>query len=531
MSNFKREEGDQKLTRAMEKFLKGMIAILSGYDLGFLREYTQKQGEQSLIESLQLLKDSPLGPKHIFVAFVAGSLAFSMAHRGDDVAAEPYLRECLNIIEERVGLAHPKLDRVVLPYAQLLIRQHKDRQASDLLERFVAARKKRFGDEHLQVANALVVCAIVRPESSPETDRMLRRALRIYQRALPIKGRDSRYFYAMCLTQLSEIALYFRRHPVEAEKYLRTAWEVVQPMGAVAAADRALLQNHLGRALYEQARYAEAETALRRAIQLTPDYLHANRNLGHVLRARKHLAEAEVIYRKVIALKPDLADAFNDLGTTLYDRGRFTESLAAFRRGHELGSKQFLNWARAAARLSELEDKLPAIVQGGASAANAAEAIALASLCRQYKNRPAAAARLYAEAFTADPKLAADLNAQHRYSAACSAALAAAGQGEDARLLPDKTTALFRHWALRWLRDDLTAYTEITRRNNPLTSQFIEQRLVQWSSDPAFAAVHDPSALDRLPDNERAAWQSLWRDVEELAKRVTTTGAAREVAK
>ena len=41
-------------------------------------------------------------------------------------------------------------------------------------------------------------------------------------------------------------------------------------------------------------------------------------------------------------------------------------------------------------------------------------------------------ARLYAAAFAADPKLADDLKAGHRYNAACFAALAAAGQGEDA---------------------------------------------------------------------------------------------------
>jgi hypothetical protein len=56
-------------------------------------------------------------------------------------------------------------------------------------------------------------------------------------------------------------------------------------------------------------------------------------------------------------------------------------------------------------------------------------------MCQQpYQKHYAASARLYADAFTADAKLAADLNQQHRYNAACSAALTAAGQGEDARL-------------------------------------------------------------------------------------------------
>ena len=32
--------------------------------------------------------------------------------------------------------------------------------------------------------------------------------------------------------------------------------------------------------------------------------------------------------------------------------------------------------------------------------------------------------------------------------------------------------------------------------------------------------MRDPAALDRLPENERIAWQALWREVDELLSRV-----------
>jgi hypothetical protein len=32
-------------------------------------------------------------------------------------------------------------------------------------------------------------------------------------------------------------------------------------------------------------------------------------------------------------------------------------------------------------------------------------------------------------------------------------------------------------------------------------------------SDPDLASVRDPQALERLPENERDAWQALWLDV------------------
>ena len=205
--------------------------------------------------------------------------------------------------------------------------------------------------------------------------------------------------------------------------------------------------------------------------------------------------------------------------------GHFTESLVSYGRGHELGSKRrgwrypSLQWVRKTERLVELENKQPAILQGEASPASPGAVLALAQMCQQHKRRHVAA-RLYADAFAAEPKLAAEMQQQHRYNAACSAALAAAGQGEDARMLPDKAACMFRRWALRWLRDDLTAYAKLAEQNNTAVKQTIQQRLAHWRRDPDLASVREPQALDRLPENERAAWQELWHDVDELANRL-----------
>ena len=82
---------------------------------------------------------------------------------------------------------------------------------------------------------------------------------------------------------------------------------------------------------------------------------------------------------------------------------------------------------------------------------------------------------------------------------------------------------MFRHWALVWLRDDLTAYAKLAERNDPTVKQTIQQQLAHWRRDPDLASVHDAQALDRLPENERAAWRALWRDVDELAKKAEPT--------
>src|SRR5207244_644501 len=75
------------------------------------------------------------------------------------------------------------------------------------------------------------------------------------------------------------------------------------------------------------------------------------------------------------------------------------------------------------------------------------ESLDLATVCER-KRLNAAAARFSAEAFTADPKLADDLHAQHRYNAARAAAQAGAGRGEDAAKLDDAAKAKFRGQAL-----------------------------------------------------------------------------------
>jgi tetratricopeptide (TPR) repeat protein len=292
--------------------------------------------------------------------------------------------------------------------------------------------------------------------------------------------------------------------------------------------------NSLGTALLDTGQVDEAIAEYRQTIALDPREYKAHYNLGRSLREKGQLDEAIAEYRQTIAIQPKYAEAHCNLGLILLQQERLAEAVASLRRGHELGSKQpgwdypSLLWVRTAEQLVELETKLPGVLQGKAAPAKVSDTIRLAGMCQQPLKRFAASARLYANAFAAEPKLADDLQQQHRYNAACSAALAAAGQGKDARLLPDKVVTMFRRWTLDWLRADLTAFAKLAGQNNPAVKQAIQQRLAHWRQDPDLASLRDPQALDRLPDDERAAWQALWRDVDELAKRVVPTRGSKE---
>jgi serine/threonine-protein kinase len=168
----------------------------------------------------------------------------------------------------------------------------------------------------------------------------------------------------------------------------------------------------------------------------------------------------------------------------------------------------------------ELNAKLPQILKGQAKPANAVEQLVLADLCRQpFKKHYAAAIGFYAEAFAADPRLANNLQSQDRYNAACAAALAAAGKGEDAAKLDAKEQARLRQQALAWLQADLAAWTKVAEKGPAKAKAVVWQKMDHWQKDPDLAGVRDEAALAKLSDNERKAWQKLWADVDALLKR------------
>jgi hypothetical protein len=189
-------------------------------------------------------------------------------------------------------------------------------------------------------------------------------------------------------------------------------------------------------------------------------------------------------------------------------QGRFAESLAAFQRGHQLGTKQrdwkypSAQWVREAERLAALEAKLPTFLRGEVQPRDTAERLGLVGVC-QPKKLHAAAARLYAAAFAADFNLADDLGAAHRYNAACSAALAAAGQGEDAGKLDAGERARLRKQALDWLRADLSLRSKQLDSGQPAARAAAQQQLRHAQQDSALAGLRDKAALARLPAVEQ----------------------------
>jgi serine/threonine-protein kinase len=323
--------------------------------------------------------------------------------------------------------------------------------------------------------------------------------------------------------------------------------------------DLAQAHTNLGTTLFRQVRFGEAEAAHRKAIDLAPDFPDAHTNLGNALLAQYKYSEAEAAHRKAIGLKPDLAAAHHNLGTALYLQRKYGEAEAAFRKAIDLKPDyaearlglglvlmQQAQFQEAAASLKKASDllpvgnrnreqagqqlqqcqrllildaRLPLILKGTQKPANAAEQIEFGRLCI-LKKLYATAPRFFADAFALKPELAEELRTNHRYDAACSAALAGCGRGEDGAELSDAERARWRAQARVWLRADLDAWAKLLETSLAVDRAKVQKTLEWWRQDPDLAGLRDPDALAKLPPAERKECRRLWSDLDALLQRV-----------
>jgi serine/threonine-protein kinase len=170
-------------------------------------------------------------------------------------------------------------------------------------------------------------------------------------------------------------------------------------------------------------------------------------------------------------------------------------------------------------RLLVLEQKLPAVLRGEATPADAAEQLELAVACHN-KRFYAGAACLYAAAFAAEPRLVDQVGSGHRYHAACCAAQAGCGRGKDASQLDEKERARWRRQGQDWLRAELARHAERLQRDNPTNRRKVRLSLQRWLTDPRLAGVRGAQAIGRLPAGEREGWEKLWAEAEALQKKL-----------
>jgi tetratricopeptide (TPR) repeat protein len=315
----------------------------------------------------------------------------------------------------------------------------------------------------------------------------------------------------------------------------------------------------LGSALLDLGRPGDAITAYRRSIALEPKRTPAHHGLGNALLDLGRPEEAVAAYRKAIELDPKWAPAHYGLGEALHVQGHLDEAIAEVRQamildGEHVGLAPFKlgEFLRIAGRYGEAVDtlrrlrervkydpkrvkqvdvdlaliqrdaalapRLAAVLGGDDHPADTAERLEFARLASD-RRLHAAATRLYADAFAADPKLAEDRQAQHRYNAARAVAMAGCGVGNDDPPPGEAARAALRAQALDWLRAELVAWSKQIESGPPQGHLAVVQALQHWQVDADLTGVRTAESLARLSEAERVAWRALWADVDALLHR------------
>jgi serine/threonine protein kinase/Flp pilus assembly protein TadD len=290
----------------------------------------------------------------------------------------------------------------------------------------------------------------------------------------------------------------------------------------------------LARALCEKGSLEEAAQACQSALKISPEYSPAHNGLGCVLSKKGDWDGAIAEFQAALRFDPKDFQAHRNLANGLSMTGDREGAIREWRAGLQINSEDPQSHANLGVALGargELDEAIAELRRAVALKPDYAVArqnlskglVAKARLARE-KELYAAAARWYSEAFATQPALAKDLRPGPRRNAACCAALAACGQGQDAAVLNDKERARLRKQALDWLKGDLQAWSRLLDSKAEKAGPAVAQKMAQWLDDPGFAGLRGPEALARLPAAERADWQKLWQEVEALRQRATRQG-------
>jgi len=232
--------------------------------------------------------------------------------------------------------------------------------------------------------------------------------------------------------------------------------------------------------------------------------------------------EAIAEFREAMRLDGDhVGEAPFALGLALRAKRRYGAALNLFlelreRVGDEprLLERTQADWAKTE---QDARDALTVVIRGELTPKDAVEGLTFAYLAYQAK-RFGPSAWLFTEAFESNPKLVQDMTVQNRYNAACAAALAAAGKGDNKPPLTESERARWRKQALDWLKADLFHWATQVRSGPPQTESLVQQTLSHWKADTDLAGIRDEESLKSLPEADQKTCRSLWADVEALLR-------------
>ncbi len=262
-----------------------------------------------------------------------------------------------------------------------------------------------------------------------------------------------------------------------------------------------------GQVLLGEGMWEDAATAFRRVAPTS-----MNNNLGVALFRLGKLDDAATELQRYILLDNQEVRrrVFYQLSHVHYRLGKQEEADREIRVAAGLESPE------RAKRLSGSLDKLPAFLKGEYKPASVEAKLDLAEACL-YRGYNLACAKLYAELFSADPKLGDRIltgSSTYRYDAVCAAALVAGGQGDDVADLKESDRAKWRKQALEWLRDDLKFHNARVEADPQTLRGSMNSQLNHWRRDIDLVAIRAEADVAKMPESERQLARQLWAEVD-----------------
>jgi serine/threonine-protein kinase len=499
-----------------------------------------KKGDpKALQEALTLLRATVR--RHPHHANACGTLGLALVMQGDRAA----LREALTLLRPAVR-RHPKDTRLLNVLGMVWLKRGDARQAENVLRQawklrpegedicanLGAALLDKGGKAALREAVTILRPAVRRhPKSLPVLYNLgkalfrlggsenLNEATGVLRRAVTLAPKDGNL-----LATLGNLLLQKDHSPAELNEaigYLRRVVRI-EP-------DHFLANLGLFRAFVERDDEADVPEQLAALRRLRSSTDKANRSLlrpwsravvpyllkeGARLFVRERRKEAIACTREAVAWQADLKTEQRRQVQSLLDQGHLEEALAALRK-----AKVAVAVIRVCEKQLALDRKLSAIRRGTARPADGAERVALGLLCARWKRQYRAAAGFFADAFAVDAKLAEDPKTSNRYNAACYAALAAAGKGEDAAKLDARERARLRKQAVTWLRADLALWAQQAESGQPQALRLVEKKMKHWLKDADLAGLRDAVPMAKLPEEEQDTCRKLWAGVAALLKK------------
>jgi tetratricopeptide (TPR) repeat protein len=253
--------------------------------------------------------------------------------------AELWFKQCVSVVQSRLGDEHPDVTLSFNNLAFLYYRQGRYSEAEPLYINALELRQRLLGDENRHVATSHNDLAeLYRSQGRySEAEPLYIKALELRQRLLGEEHPD-------VTLSFNNLALLYNSQGrySEAEPLFIKALELRQRLLGEEHPWVATSYNDLAYLYYCQGRYTEAEPLFIKALELRqrllgeehPDIAQSFNNLALLYNSQRRYTEAKSLYIKALELKqrllgeehPWVATSYNDLAYLYYCQGQYTEA-------------------------------------------------------------------------------------------------------------------------------------------------------------------------------------------------------------